>query len=153
VHSKTNEVLVADGYGNRRVIVLDADSGAYKRQLRRLRQQPDDAASTARQQTGPGPQQFNTPHGITVSNDGVVYVGGSRQQPGAVVQLDGTFLKEGFVKRESRGTGTAFGCRAVGGSRAALPLRRRRLERSGSRSSTRVAGRSSAHRRARPQSR
>ena len=26
-----NEVYVADGYGNRRVIVFDADTGAYKR--------------------------------------------------------------------------------------------------------------------------
>ncbi|MGD0136980.1 MAG: hypothetical protein ABSE57_33470, partial [Bryobacteraceae bacterium] len=31
VYPKTNEVFVADGYGNRRVIVFDADTGAYKR--------------------------------------------------------------------------------------------------------------------------
>src|SRR5690606_15371711 len=31
VDPKTNELYVADGYGNRRVIVLDADTGAYKR--------------------------------------------------------------------------------------------------------------------------
>ena len=31
VYAPTNEVFVADGYGNRRVIVFDADTGAYKR--------------------------------------------------------------------------------------------------------------------------
>ena len=30
VSAKTNEVYVADGYGNRRVIVFDADTGAFK---------------------------------------------------------------------------------------------------------------------------
>ena len=109
VHSKTNEVLVADGYGNRRVIVFDADSGAYKRHFGAYGNKPDDAASNARQQTGPAPQQFNTPHGITVSNDGVVYVADRAHNRVQSFRLDGTFLKEGFVKRESRGTGTAFG--------------------------------------------
>ena len=30
-YSKTNEVFVADGYGNQRVVVFDADTGAFKR--------------------------------------------------------------------------------------------------------------------------
>ena len=31
VHRKTNELFVADGYGNHRVVVFDADSGKFKR--------------------------------------------------------------------------------------------------------------------------
>ena len=31
VHPATNELFVADGYGNHRVIVFDADTGAFKR--------------------------------------------------------------------------------------------------------------------------
>ncbi len=31
--SKTNELYVADGYGNHRVIVFDADTGAYQAAL------------------------------------------------------------------------------------------------------------------------
>ena len=31
VHRPTNEAFVADGYGNRRVVVFDADTGAFKR--------------------------------------------------------------------------------------------------------------------------
>jgi hypothetical protein len=104
-----NEVLVADGYGNRRVIVFDAATGAYKRHWGAYGNKPDDKAPNARQATGPGVQQFNTPHGITVSKDGVVYVSDRAHNRVQSFRLDGTFLKEGFVKRESKGTGTAFG--------------------------------------------
>ncbi|HLB86673.1 MAG TPA: hypothetical protein VJK29_03380, partial [Terriglobales bacterium] len=31
VYPKTNELFVADGYGNKRIIVFDADTGAFKR--------------------------------------------------------------------------------------------------------------------------
>jgi hypothetical protein len=122
VYAKTNEAFVADGYGNRRVIVFDAGTGAYKRHWGAYGNKPDDAAAKGRQATqvagtqvagtqvtGSGPQQFDTPHGIAVSNDGVVYVSdraNNRIQP---FRLDGGFLKEGFVKRQSKGTGTAFG--------------------------------------------
>ncbi|MEP7304887.1 MAG: hypothetical protein ABJA98_05165 [Acidobacteriota bacterium] len=43
VWPKTNEAFVADGYGNRRVIVLDADTGAYKRMWGAFGNEPIDA--------------------------------------------------------------------------------------------------------------
>ena len=104
-----NEVFVADGYGNRRIVVFDATTGAYKRHWGAYGNKPDDKASKARVPTGQGPQQFNTPHGITVSNDGIVYVSDRANNRVQSFRLDGTFLKEGFVKRGSQGTGTAFG--------------------------------------------
>jgi len=109
VYAKTNEVFVADGYGNRRVIVFDADTGAYKRHWGAYGRKPDDKASNARQSTGQASQQFNTPHGVTISSDGVVYVADRANNRIQTFTIDGTFLKEGFVKRESEGTGTAFG--------------------------------------------
>jgi hypothetical protein len=109
VHSKTNEVLVADGYGNRRVVVFDADTGKYKRHWGAYGNRPDDKVSNAPQRTGAASQQFNTPHGITVANDGTVYVTDRANNRIQVFRLDGKFIKEAFVKRESRGTGTAFG--------------------------------------------
>src|ERR1700681_1562279 len=109
VYPQTNEVFVSDGYGNRRVIVFDADTGAYKRHWGAYGNKPDDKVSKARQATGPGPQQFNTPHGIEVSNDGIVYVTDRANNRVQSFTLDGKFLKEGFIKRESQGTGTAFG--------------------------------------------
>jgi NHL repeat len=104
-----NEVFVADGYGNRRVIVFDADTGAYKRHWGAYGDKPDDKVSNARQTIGAAARQFNTPHGITVSNDGIVYVADRAHNRVQSFRLDGTFLKEGFNKRDSRGTGTAFG--------------------------------------------
>jgi 6-phosphogluconolactonase (cycloisomerase 2 family) len=109
VYPKTKEVFVADGYGNRRVIVFDAETGAYKRHWGAYGNKPDDKASKGRQVSGPGPQQFDTPHGIAISNDGIVYVSDRANNRVQTFQLDGTFIKEGFVKRESKGTGTAFG--------------------------------------------
>jgi NHL repeat len=109
VYPKTNEVFVADGYGNRRVVVFDAETGAYKRHWGAYGNKPDDKAPTARQTTGQAPAQFNTPHGIAVSNDGIVYVSDRANNRVQTFKLDGTFIKEGFVKRESKGTGTAFG--------------------------------------------
>ncbi len=109
VDDKTNEVFVADGYGNRRVVVFDANTGKYKRHWGAYGNRPDDKASKARQTSGPAPQQFNTPHGITVSNDDIVYVSDRANNRVQSFRLDGTFIREGFIRRESKGTGTAFG--------------------------------------------
>jgi 6-phosphogluconolactonase (cycloisomerase 2 family) len=103
------EVFVADGYGNRRVIVFDAATGAYKRHWGAYGNKPDDKAPRARQTVGPAPQQFNTPHGIAVSNDDIVYVADRANNRVQTFTLDGAFIKEAFVRRESKGTGTAFG--------------------------------------------
>ena len=42
VDPKTNEVYVADGYGNKRVIVFDADTGQFKRYWGAYGHKPDD---------------------------------------------------------------------------------------------------------------
>jgi len=74
VYRKTNEVFVADGYGNRRVIVFDADTGKYKRHWGAYGNKPDDSVPNKRLISGPGAPQFNTVHGIAISNDDLVYV-------------------------------------------------------------------------------
>ena len=109
VFPKTNEAFVSDGYGNRRVVVFDADTGAYKRHWGAYGNKPDDKAPNGRLLTGVGSQQFNTPHGITISKDGLVYVADRANNRVQAFRPDGTFLKEGYNKRESRGTGSAFG--------------------------------------------
>src|SRR5206468_1371816 len=48
VSPKTNEAFVADGYGNRRVIVFDADTGVFKRMWGAFSNQPIDVAAAAR---------------------------------------------------------------------------------------------------------
>jgi DNA-binding beta-propeller fold protein YncE len=77
VHAPTNELLVADGYGNHRVIVFDADSGKFKRMWGAFGNVPE-APAAARAETpqsgGDGPAQFALVHALKVSHDGIVYV-------------------------------------------------------------------------------
>ena len=108
VHRATNEVFVADGYVNRRVIVFDATTGAYKRMWGAYGNEPDDEASNRPTSEGPGAQQFNTVHGIRVSEDGLVYVADRRNNRMQVFRIDGTFEREVFVERPTRLLGTAF---------------------------------------------
>jgi hypothetical protein len=109
VYPKTNEVFVADGYGNRRVIVFDADTGAYKRHWGAYGNKPDDSVARTRVYDGPGPTQFNTVHGIRISNDGLVYVGDRVNNRIQVFTPEGKFVKEGFIERKtSTPEGTAF---------------------------------------------
>lgn len=109
LYPRTNELFVSDGYGNRRVVVFDADTGAYKRHWGAYGNKPDDSAPRTRVSEGPPPQQLTTVHGITLSNDGLVYVADRTNNRVQVFKIDGTFVKEVFIARRSGGTGTAFG--------------------------------------------
>ena len=111
----TNELYVADGYFNHRVIVFDAGSGQYKRHWGAYGKRPDDAIKfPARAQLiqGPPPEGFNNPvHAVLVSNDGLVYVGDRTNNRMQVFKTDGTFMKEVFIARntlQAEGTVHAF---------------------------------------------
>ncbi len=68
----TNEQFVADGYGNRRVIVFDATTGAYKRHWGAYGNTPDDAKTIYNPAAAPS-QQFGSPvHCVQLANDGLV---------------------------------------------------------------------------------
>ncbi len=108
VSPKTNEVFVADGYVNRRVIVLDADTGKFKRMWGAYGNTPDDTAPNRLADEGPGPQQFNLVHGVRVSNDGLVYVADRMNNRMQVFSVDGKFQREIFVERKTKLLGTSF---------------------------------------------
>jgi len=108
VYAPTNELFVADGYVNRRVIVFDASTGAFKRMWGAYGEPPNDEVSNAPVYEGPGARQFNTVHGVRVSRDGRVYVADRLQNRVQVFDLDGTFRREIFVERPTRLLGTAF---------------------------------------------
>src|SRR5471030_991459 len=105
LYRKTNELFVADGYFNHRVIVFDANTGAYKRHWGAYGKKPDDDyAFPPRAQLiqGPPPQQFNNPvHAILVTNDDLVYVADRSNNRFQVFTLDGTFVKEVFMTRNT----------------------------------------------------
>jgi DNA-binding beta-propeller fold protein YncE len=111
VHTPTNELFVADGYGNRRVIVFDADTGKFKRMWGAFGNRPvdnvpappevpEDQRIPAKEATGKGPDQFITPvHATRVSKDNFVYVsdrGGKRVQ---VFTLEGQYVTQQFIDR------------------------------------------------------
>ena len=108
VYPKTNEAFIADGYVNRRVIVIDADTGAFKRMWGAYGNKPDDNAPNRLADEGPGPQQFNLVHGIRVSDDGLVYVADRRNNRMQVFTTDGKFQREIFVERKTKLLGTSF---------------------------------------------
>jgi DNA-binding beta-propeller fold protein YncE len=98
VHDQRHEVFVADGYQNRRVIVFDADTGAFKRMWGAYGNKPDDSYTRDRISTGPrGPEQFNIVHGVAISNDDLVYVSDRVNNCIQVFTLEGTFVKEGLT--------------------------------------------------------
>jgi hypothetical protein len=115
VYPKTNELFVADGYFNHRVIVFDAETGAYKRHWGAYGKRPDDSYKfppRAQLVQGEPQPQFNNPvHAVVVSNDELVYVADRTNNRLQVFRLDGTFVKETFIARttlQAEGTVHSF---------------------------------------------
>jgi DNA-binding beta-propeller fold protein YncE len=139
LYPKTNELFVADGYGNKRIIVFDADSGAFKRMWGAFGNAPKDDPAPAADAAGrgataarggrgaadltripakelpptdPGPPQFNTVHGVKVSNDGLVYVADRGAKRVQVFTIDGKYITEIWIDRwceSPRGTNLMCG--------------------------------------------
>ncbi len=103
------EVYVADGYGNRRVIVFDMDTGEYKRHWGAYGQVPNDEPLPAYNPEGaPAPQFIGPVHSVRLSDDGLVYVadrGGDRIQ---VFEKDGTFVSEQPIAPWTRASGSVW---------------------------------------------
>jgi hypothetical protein len=79
VDTDAREVYVADGYGNKRIIVFDSETGDFKRMWGAFGNPPPPTfeanAPVPQAQTTPeGPPEFGLPHAIKVSDDGVVYL-------------------------------------------------------------------------------
>ncbi|MFN7980481.1 MAG: hypothetical protein U0Q11_01355 [Vicinamibacterales bacterium] len=108
VYPKTNEAFIADGYVNRRVVVLDAETGKFKRMWGAYGNVPDDKAPNGPLYEGPGAQQFNLVHGVRVSDDGLVYVAERTNNRVQVFSIDGKFQREMFIERKTKLLGTAF---------------------------------------------
>jgi DNA-binding beta-propeller fold protein YncE len=131
VWARTNEAFVADGYGNRRVVVFDADTGAFKRMWGAFGNAPIDpppppargtqpagaAAGAGRGRGAPvldtegdGAPQFGSPvHSIKVSNDSLVYVADRPNRRVQVFTPDGKYVTQLFINRAGPSNGSAAG--------------------------------------------
>lgn len=102
-----HEVYVADGYGNRRVIVFDAATGDYKRHWGAYGRRPRDASVPPYAPSAPPAQQFRTPaHCVQVSHDRLVYVCDRVSNRYQVFTTEGQFVEEAFFERETRLNGS-----------------------------------------------
>lgn len=113
VDDAANEVYVADGYQNRRVIVFDAQTGAYKRHWGAYGRPPSDAEKPQTRRTLPPTQvqlqQFGTPvHCVRVARDGLVYVCDRLNNRVQVFRKDGSFVKEFMVEPATAGNGSVW---------------------------------------------
>jgi hypothetical protein len=101
------EVYVADGYGNRRVIVFDSETGAYKRHWGAYGKTPSDAVTPPYDPTAPPSQQFGRPvHCVRPAKDGLVYVCDRTNDRLQIFRKDGTFVSETFFEKETRLNGS-----------------------------------------------
>jgi DNA-binding beta-propeller fold protein YncE len=109
VDPKTNEAYIADGYGNHRVIVYDADTGAYKRHWGAYGNVPDDVDLGPYKPDAPPAPQFRNPvHCAELSHDNLLYVCDRTNDRIQVFQPNGTFVKEMFIRKETLGSGSVW---------------------------------------------
>jgi DNA-binding beta-propeller fold protein YncE len=109
IDKETNEIYVADGYGNHRVIVFDADTGAYKRHWGAYGHKPDDVDLGRYDPKAPPAQQFRNPvHCADLSVDRLLYVCDRVNDRLQVFKPDGTFVKEAFFNKDTLGSGSAW---------------------------------------------
>jgi DNA-binding beta-propeller fold protein YncE len=127
--SAANEIYVADGYVNHRIIVFDATTGEYKRHWGAYGKTPDDGYFTRIGERLPGPftgavqnenkpsqydpsapppPQFRIVHAVRISKDGLVYVCDRTNNRIQVFRKDGTFVQETFIARETFGSGSVW---------------------------------------------
>jgi DNA-binding beta-propeller fold protein YncE len=109
VDPKTDELYVADGYGNHRVIVFDAETGKYKRHWGAYGHKPDDTPLGRYNPADPPAQQFRNPvHCAELSHDGLLYVCDRPNDRIQVFKPDGTFVKEVIVAKNTLGDGSVW---------------------------------------------
>jgi DNA-binding beta-propeller fold protein YncE len=109
VDPKANEAYIADGYGNRRVAVIDADTGTFKRYWGAYGNKPDDTNLGPYDPSAPPARQFRTPvHCADLSSDGLVYVCDRPNDRIQVFKADGTFVKEAIIAPKTLGDGSTW---------------------------------------------
>ena len=103
------ELYVADGYGNRRIIVFDAKTGAYKRHWGAYGKPPSDGELAKYSPLGALSQSFANPvHCVRIARDGLVYVCDRANDRIQVFKKDGAFVKEFRVEPQTLANGSVW---------------------------------------------
>jgi len=114
IDERAHELYIADGYFDRRVIVFDSETGAFKRMWGAYGEPPNDADPGTYDPKRDGPaaspsRTFRTPvHAVRLSADGFVYVCDRVNDRIQVFTREGKFLKEFFLKPDTLGNGSAY---------------------------------------------
>ena len=111
IDPEADEAYFADGYFNKRVAVVDINTGELKRHWGAYGNEPDDDYDFGGPyQPGSEPaQQFRGPvHCSEISNDGLVYVCDRAADRIQVFQKDGTFVEEVIVAPNTLSQGSTW---------------------------------------------
>jgi DNA-binding beta-propeller fold protein YncE len=109
VDESTDELYIADGYKNKRVIVFDAKTGQYRRHWGAYGATPDDADLGAYDPNAPRAKQFRNPvHCVRIARDGLVYVCDRVNDRIQVFHKDGSFVKEFVLEPATRWVGSVW---------------------------------------------
>jgi hypothetical protein len=108
-NSTGDEAYVSDGYRNRRVAVLDAQTGEVKRFWGAYGNTPSDEQTGPYDPDAPLIDQFRTPvHCAEPADDGLVYVCDRPNDRIQVFQTDGTFVEEVQIAPRTLGDGSTW---------------------------------------------
>jgi len=109
VDPTANEAYLADGYLNKRVAIIDADTGKLKRYWGAYGNKPDDTNLGPYTPDAPLAQQFRNPvHCADLARDGLVYVCDRQNNRLQVFTKDGKFVKEAFFAKNSLSEGSVW---------------------------------------------
>ncbi|MFC2126000.1 hypothetical protein ACFLU5_14450 [Bacteroidota bacterium] len=109
VDAGAKEVYIADGYGNRRIIVFDSETGEYKRHWGAYGEVPDDSELPAYNPDDEPLKSFRNPvHGVRISSDNLVYIADRSNNRIQVFMKDGTFVREAFIARQTLDAGSVW---------------------------------------------
>lgn len=104
-----NEAYLSDGYGNKRVAVIDMDKGTIKRYWGAYGKKPEDVNLGPYNPDAPLAQQFRNPvHCAEPTDDGLVYVCDRPNDRIQVFRKDGSFVKEQRVAPRTLGDGSVW---------------------------------------------
>jgi hypothetical protein len=107
--TKANEAYLADGYGNKRVAVIDMDNGKIKRFWGAYGHVPSDSNLGPYNPDAPLAQQFRNPvHCAEPTPDGLVYVCDRVNDRIQVFRKNGEFVKEKIIKPMTRADGSVW---------------------------------------------